>query len=47
LGFCVPLHPRNHTLRWACLVRVEGMGLRPSLRATSSNIAWPERSRPF
>jgi hypothetical protein len=47
LGFCLPLHPRNHTLRWARVVRVEGMGLRPSLSATSSKTAWPRRSRPF
>jgi hypothetical protein len=47
LGFCLPLHPRNHTLRWARMVRLEGVGLRPSLRATSSKTAWPKRSRPF
>jgi hypothetical protein len=47
LGFCLPLHPRNHTLRWARMVCVEGMGLRPSLSATSSKTAWPRRSRPF
>jgi hypothetical protein len=46
LGFCLPLHPRNHTFGKSRWIRVEGVVLRPSLRATSSKPAWPKRSRP-